>query len=56
MTGELLSKAQRNMCHSRSINTTTVWRNMNYLLQNGKSGNTENTKNVVSLQGKGMQH
>lgn len=40
MTGELQSKALRNMCHSRSIDTTTVWRNMNYLMQNGKPGNT----------------
>lgn len=37
--GELLSKAQRIMCHSRSIDITRVWRNMNYLMQEGKPGN-----------------
>lgn len=40
MCGELLSKAHRNMCHSISIGTTTVWRNINYLMQNGKTGTT----------------
>lgn len=40
MPGELLSKAHRNTCYSKSIDTTTVWRNMKYLMQNGKTGTT----------------
>jgi len=35
MPGELLSKAHRNMCHSKSVGSTTAWRNMNYLMQTG---------------------